>query len=81
MGRSVFALAAFLTASGAWAEETPAPKAADKDHPSGFLSHGDSSGIMEDFFGTRVERTAPEAPGGANKRDPAIRWNDPATAR
>lgn len=79
-GRTAFLVAAMLAASGARAEEKAAPPAA-KEYPSGFLSHGDSGDVMEDFFGGRVEQKTPGEKGAANKRDPAIRWDGPATAR
>lgn len=66
-----------LAASSAVAGEAePTPERKPPDRLQGFLSHGDSGDVMEDFFGSRVERPAPEAGTGARKYDPAIRWDD-----
>ena len=74
--RTAFLVVATLLAPGVLAEEKVDPLRAEEKYPSGFLSHGDSGDVMEDFFGSRVERPAPEEKGAARKYDPAIRWDD-----
>ncbi|GEO99478.1 hypothetical protein [Methylobacterium haplocladii] len=76
-GRSALILITVLAASGAFAEEAvPAVAPKPPERLQGFLSHGDSGDVLEDFFGSRVERAAPEETGGSRKYDPAIRWDD-----
>ena len=81
MGRTAFLVAVIAFTSAALAEEKADPPRAEQKYPSGFLSHGDGGDVMEDFFGGRVERTPPQEPGATHKRDPAIRWDGPATGR
>lgn len=77
-GRSALVLMAFLAATGVdAAEPVPAPETKPPERMQGFLSHGDSGDVLEDFFGSRVEQQPREdAQPATRKYDPAIRWDD-----
>lgn len=77
--RTTLFLAAALASSGALAEEPP--PASGRPLAQGTISHGDSSGFVEDFFGGSVQGTPADQPGGTHKRDPAVRWDVPSATK
>ena len=79
--RSILLVPAILAASGALAQDGDARPPDDRPRPHGFLSHGDSGDVLEDFFGGSVERKPPEETRALRKHDPAIRWDGPRGAQ